>query len=355
MSEEALLESTLIKPTLDWTLEQPDAYETIGQYSGTGNNNNVSDLNIHNSQPDVIEDTSELNMFYSKSEEQAVFVIQRYMHKYTDKMKFKHIHQMLSSLHKTNPNSILSILASSKGGASSVPLFDKSCSIYLRFRLSGLQWPPMILYKIFNSISTVDINAFAPRHYHLNQVLKSKNIIVSNQQKFWYKRWENNGWYPIQDYAIMQIHDKLIQLTNQIQCIDNVKERSSHTQFYHYSKLHRTQASQKRKKQKKLAWMQKTHPKYRIDDDTDEKTHIANTLSNTQVNKTKCQQTSSNICDQINTDGEIIEKQSTLFSEPDDDETLLDWAQNLDFDDYIDNWSHLATTQPTNLVRTTMT
>ena len=51
-------------------------------------------------------------------------------------------------------------------------MLDPASKCHVRFRLGGLQFPPLIYYKIFVHGSVVDINAFAPRDY--NQIKKEK-------------------------------------------------------------------------------------------------------------------------------------------------------------------------------------
>jgi hypothetical protein len=42
---------------------------------------------------------------------------------------------------------------------------DPSSGMFVRFRLAGEKFPPMIVYKLFTSVPVQDIGAFAPRDY----------------------------------------------------------------------------------------------------------------------------------------------------------------------------------------------
>ena len=43
---------------------------------------------------------------------------------------------------------------------------DHASGLYVRFRLGGTMFPPLIYYKVFTKTAVTDLNAFAPRHYH---------------------------------------------------------------------------------------------------------------------------------------------------------------------------------------------
>jgi hypothetical protein len=42
---------------------------------------------------------------------------------------------------------------------------DPSSGMFVRFRLAGEKFPPLIVYKLFTSVPVQDIGAFAPRDY----------------------------------------------------------------------------------------------------------------------------------------------------------------------------------------------
>lgn len=79
---------------------------------------------------------------------------------------------MINFRNKGNPFELLKTI-----NRSEAHLLDPASKCHVRFRLGGLNFPPLIYYKIFVHGSVVDINAFAPRDYNsMKKDLKKATI-----------------------------------------------------------------------------------------------------------------------------------------------------------------------------------
>ena len=59
-------------------------------------------------------------------------------------------------------------------------LLDAASKCHVRFRLGGLNFPPLIYYKIFSTGTVVDIGAFAPRDTIKSKKLKGNKRLISD-------------------------------------------------------------------------------------------------------------------------------------------------------------------------------
>lgn len=160
---------------------------------------------------------------------------------------------------------------------SEASLLDRAAGVHVRFRLGGVIFPPMVLYKIFTHKPLCDINSFAPRNYSKETVLTQQNLNAQSKSTYkqqvssirvgktyfdarvatstdsdsWYKRDENNNWRPI-------ITSKFNDILTPSWLQDNNKTKKSVNPF-HYSNVKRKQDILSQKKIRKREWMMKAY------------------------------------------------------------------------------------------------
>jgi len=93
-------------------------------------------------------------------EKAAVATIVRAWQSFSDQRIYRYYRDLIKFRERGDPHLMLKCI--NPGEAS---LVDAAAGIHVRFRLGGIQFPPIIYYKIFVHQSLVDINAFAPRDY----------------------------------------------------------------------------------------------------------------------------------------------------------------------------------------------
>lgn len=283
---------------------------------------------------------------------------------------------------------------------------DRASGIHVRFRLGGTVFPPKVYFKIFTHRPLCDVNAFAPRDYTIEKQLdpylkhnKSdsslppivKNNIRVGKKYFgtilsttassfdnWYKREENNEWRPISN----QIFDDLDMVPSWARESMQLNEKRKH---FHYSTLKRKDDIIKEKKRKKREWMMKAYMMSKGMDNQnfplpmiEERTFTSNEESYSQdksqsiysapmFNDTAAEKFGYPIIEPDKKAIAVIESKplmnkniqenkqrvksktelkASIKNEYDDD--LLMWCQALDFDDYTNSWSVLATSQPSD-------
>ena len=128
----------------------------------------------------------------------AARVIQRAFRAHVDRRIYHFFRHLIRLRTHTSPASLLHALAP---GDSLVA--DPAQGLYVRLRLAGPVWPPVLLYKVYTRTAVVDVGSFAPRDYYEDGRRQGKGgrgggggedggggTDVSR----WYVRWENNGW-----------------------------------------------------------------------------------------------------------------------------------------------------------------
>lgn len=125
-------------------------------------------------------------------------------------------------------------------------LLDPSMQVHVRFRLGGCRFPPTIYYKIFTHGAVVDVCAFAPRNYAAEEKL-GKGFGAFG----WYEREENNGWRPLAA-RLCPGEERLV---------DEVERRSSRKVIknFHHSRLKRRQDVERQRRQRTIDWMRKLY------------------------------------------------------------------------------------------------
>ncbi|RKO98860.1 hypothetical protein CXG81DRAFT_28351 [Caulochytrium protostelioides] len=133
--------------------------------------------------------------------------IQRTWRCHRDRRLFHQFQDLLRFKDEGYPEQLLKLI-----NPKEAPFMDKAAHVRLRFRLGGLSWPPMILYKIYVERNLVDMNRFSPRDYHAETTdpaamaqLPAPSAIAEGARRRpaanWYIRVDNNGWRPVDYHA----------------------------------------------------------------------------------------------------------------------------------------------------------
>lgn len=188
-------------------------------------------------------------------------------------------------------------------------LLDKASGGCVRFRLGGADFPPNIYYKIFTSQAIVDVCSYSPRDYTAmsckSQLERDRHNHggrnVPDGDSNWYKRFENNGWRLVTERFFQgRLQDSI------------TVETSVKRQPFHYSSIQRQADVERKRKRNKIEWMKKLYKPGRDEGD----------IPSLPVTATE---------EMVRTDLE------------EDIDDLLEWTHGLNYDDYISDWSQIAT------------
>ena len=188
----------------------------------------------------------------------------------------------------------------------------------MRFRLGGSQFPPVVYYKVFLRSSVTDIGAFAPRDYTMGKptqhylLLKHNSSCRDDQRQrvlrevtqevdksHWYQRFENNGWRPIANKHLQQ--NDFVVTSTALKRIPNFQYSSEKRKKYVADKRNR----------RKERWMM----------------HMYRAAATERGESTEASNTSHENVDEI----------------LDQEDAMETWLKNLNFEEYIADWSSLAT------------
>eukprot|EP00111_Clytia_hemisphaerica_P002256 TCONS_00006322-protein len=214
-------------------------------------------------------------------------------------------------------------------------LLDSSSGVHVRFRLGGVKFPPTVYYKIFSHINVADVCSFAPRDYTKRKEVPSKFVhnvklegyIENNEQpEDWYQRIENNGWRPVTNRTLKYLSQDSIPYESNRKKIE-----------YNHDKLQRRQDVERKKKKKKIEWMQKMY-----------KAGILQTKGK-QVQEVK---------ELVDTAAmgvfQSVEQHGIEAVEDWEVDELLQWTNGLNFDSYLEDWHEYGTTQIKEIKKDTL-
>ncbi|ETV82660.1 hypothetical protein H257_05230 [Aphanomyces astaci] len=261
--------------------------------------------------------------------ERAVIRIQAAWRCYTNRRIYRYYRDLINFRNSGDPMVMLRAINPSEAS-----LLDASTNAQVRFRLGGSAFPPTIYYKIFTRGAVCDMNAFSPKDYTTARQIGPRNVNIRPSRPGvgvtkiirvgnayygatqcgtntggWYRRWDNNGWRPVTSKVIAPTTD-----------IDPITVATANRpRAYHHLRVVRQQQVIRQRKEKKRQWMKQLY----MD-------HLQGKAS-----------------DNNNTDIVAAAEPAIDFDSPDWEAQATDmfnWADKLDFDDYVANWTTLGTT-----------
>lgn len=227
----------------------------------------------------------------------AILRLQSAWRGYTNKQIFGYFKEVISFREQGDAKLLLRSINPKEAN-----LIDRATQIHIRFRLGGDQFPPQIYYKVYTHGNVTDVCSFAPRDYTAHY--QPPPIVIHNKDRpgrmprfddrdGWYRRVENNGWRPVSQKLFAE------------------PVQSERPQEWHHVKLERQQEQHRRRKNRKLQWMQSMYSRGRSEESAGGRPAAAS--------------------------GEVEEIEDDL-------DNLLLWSNSLDFDSYYQDWLGLATT-----------
>ncbi|CAG5128663.1 unnamed protein product, partial [Candidula unifasciata] len=239
-----------------------------------------------------------------------------------DMQVYRYYRDLIKFNSRGNPSEMLRCI-----NPNEAKLLDVAAGVTVRFRLAGERFPPNIYYKIFTTRPIQDLCANSPKDYTSVtakqlpvKIFHGRSFVHNNLQddkRGWYKRIENNGWRLMSDRLIQHIMSDPV-----------TRETSKKVHNFDHNRLQRKQDVEKRKKQRKIEWMQKMYKEGMLKAKTED-VEMAQLVEGTVAGMMAAV---SDQGPQILEDWEVDE--------------LLDWTTGLDFDDYRDSWVRLATSAP---------
>lgn len=279
----------------------------------------------------------------------ATVIIQRCWRQYTSYKIFKYYRDLINFRLVGDPAVLLKTISPQESS-----FFDAAMGIHVRFRLGrgyNSDFPPVLYYKIYTHNPLCDVNAFAPRDYthyrppspgsiHCNDAKDMGNMEGSIRvgrklfnttiaegksaeqgDAFQYRRVENNPWRPISVKTLQDMDKTPEELRKE--------ERS---QPFHFSRLKRQQDLSHRRKEMKRQWLIKMYRDGLAQEAGAKKSGGASK----QVQPSELRRKSSK---QIDFEGKDWEEEA---------DELLQWSEELDYDNYVHNWLAIGTSGSSN-------
>ncbi|XP_070568593.1 uncharacterized protein [Ptychodera flava] len=248
---------------------------------------------------------------------EAAVIIQRAWRRHIDIQVYRYYRDLINFRNRGNPSMMLRCI-----NPKEAQLLDAAAGVHIRFRLAGERFPPNIYYKIFTHRPIEDMCANSPKDYTRPEAKRKAAKDMHNKtgrnkssRKIgWYERTDNNGW--------RLVSDRLLQRIDQ----DPITWESSHRkQVFHHDKLKRRQDVEKKRKQRKVQWMQKMYREGMLKARSNDKETIALIEGAAQGMV------------------ETVEAEGPEALEEWEVDELLDWTNALNFDDYLSSWKEVAT------------
>jgi len=241
---------------------------------------------------------------------QAAQIIQRAWRCWVNKAPFKWCKAMLYHADKSDTAKTLLKFVS----PADANMIDSATGVKVRLRLgvhSDQDGEKLaIFYKLFTSRPVIDLCASSPRQYtHANSkqptVIHTKNKIkMELSTEEYYKRAENNDWRVVAWDALKSTAGAVAQ-----------SRLSKPQKDYNFSAQVRIENRHRKRKEKQRAWM-----------------------SSLYMNRVKQDSSLQQSAAISNGESSSLERK-----ENEKEDELVDWASNLNFDDYQNTWTNLIT------------
>lgn len=217
--------------------------------------------------------------------------IQDRWRRYANRRIFDYYRHLIQFRLVGNPKTLLRAINPAEAN-----MIDRATKVHLRFRLGGSSFPPTLFYKLFLNGSLCDVGSFAPRGNYSNQfkdqssdaVMSSKvrvgnsyfeTVVIGGDDGSWYRRQDRNMWRPIAPQLLQE----------EFGGERHEEKVGFSSSYFHFSQDVRGRERRERAKKKKEIWRKQ----------------------------------------QLYRDGKECE--------------LIEWSKQLDFEEYLTNWSSLAT------------
>eukprot|EP00281_Chroomonas_sp_CCMP1168_P030893 CAMPEP_0206252002 /NCGR_PEP_ID=MMETSP0047_2-20121206/22334_1 /ASSEMBLY_ACC=CAM_ASM_000192 /TAXON_ID=195065 /ORGANISM="Chroomonas mesostigmatica_cf, Strain CCMP1168" /LENGTH=289 /DNA_ID=CAMNT_0053678011 /DNA_START=348 /DNA_END=1214 /DNA_ORIENTATION=+ len=248
-------------------------------------------------------------------DDEAASKIQKAFRTFINLRIYKYYRDLVSFRHRGDPGLLLRCINPHEASLVS----DRASGAVVRFRLGGVNFPPVVYYKIFLRGSVTDLGTFAPRDYTVGKpgqfytlqrhntesldefkAAKVREAAKEIDTSLWYQRYENNGWRPI---ASKQLHAR-----------DDVAHSSAQRRIrgFHHMQQTRKHIAESRRERRKEQWMARMY--------RGEAHHGADTAVTEPIHEG--------------------EEEDAGFEE---ESKIEKWARALDFESYFDDWLGLAT------------
>ncbi|QDZ22074.1 hypothetical protein HOP50_06g46150 [Chloropicon primus] len=226
-------------------------------------------------------------------------------------------------------------------------LAEAAAGLHVRFRLGGSTFPPLIFYKIYTHRPVTDICSFAPRDYAEDKKPKPRILIgddfaipdellechfslhegsgailrtTKRQELGWYLREDMNGWRPIAERLFYE-EDPVERYTS-----------AKRMDFSHIPKVRRETLNKKRR-EKKLQWMQRMYGM-----SSPQGSQFGKQSTSDGEHKPVAPPAQGSKDDGAYEDDMQVPDVDDLDDLMDNDDALIAWSSNLNFDEYYTDW-----------------
>ena len=241
---------------------------------------------------------------------------------------------LVRSRERTEPQLLLRALEAREGA-----LTDPSSGLYVRLRLGGSAFPPLILYKVFTSQRVLDVGAFAPRQYAEDSRRDDGCTDVSG----WYRREERNGWRVVGSSSLLMQEEEEERQREQ---------RRQAVSYHHPNRQVRLVERERRRKQRRVDWLkrmyrsgQQQETQRRQQPQQEEQKDCCLSMPGVYEVTVRMDELIGRGKEEREREGSAAERQHPDDWE-DDAQQLVDWAAELNFDAYQQQWSSKGVTLP---------
>ncbi|CAF1216181.1 unnamed protein product [Adineta steineri] len=271
---------------------------------------------------------------YTEKQIEGVRKIQRLWRRYVDIQVFRFYRDLIHFHNNGDPQILMRTINPNES-----KYIDSAAGIRIRFRLAGERFPPTIYYKIYTNRPIQDLGAVAPRDYTRPYLKLPSPVDINNRlnrfpqqdKEGWYRRIENNGWRPVAYTHLLQANTDQYYSSNQYK---------KSIPFPH-SKMQRRQDVERRRKEKKLEWLQKMYQTGTLSGENNEE--ITDDGHDNEMSRL-INETTTSILKMYNTYGADAVQEWEVND-------LLDWTHNLNYDDYLYDWRTIGTSASSNFLQ----